>query len=138
MNQSVWPEGGITALIGQARVRGSAGAPGGSPKENLELFSEMGEMDARQPKQQLSGKERVPPSGMKAEIKGVSIYQDRKGWELGTWPPARRTLLHSEAWSPSWVFHHPCWFPVVGRPVRNGEELEKPSPKFEGQVLARK
>lgn len=93
MNQSVWPEGGITALIGQARVRGSAGAPGGSPKENLELFSEMGEMDARQPKQQLSGKERVPPSGMKAEIKGVSIYHDRKGWELGTWPPARRTLL---------------------------------------------
>lgn len=35
---------------------------------------------------------RVPPSGMKAEIKGVSLYHDRKGWELGTWPPARRTL----------------------------------------------
>lgn len=51
----------------------------------------MGEMDARQQKQQLSRKERVPPSGMKAEIKGVSIYHDRKGWELGTWPPARRT-----------------------------------------------
>lgn len=29
-------------------------------------------------------------------------------------------------------------FPFIGRPVRNGEELGKPSPTFEGQVLARK
>lgn len=81
---------------------------------------------------------RVPPSGMKAEIKGVSLYHDRKGWELGTWPPARRTLrgLRSLA-SILFFFHHPCWFPV-GRPVRDAEELGKPSPKFESQVLARK
>lgn len=41
--------------LGQGLCR--AGALGSSPKENLELFSEMGEVDARQQKQQLSRKE---------------------------------------------------------------------------------
>lgn len=74
--------------LGQGLCR--AGALGSSPKENLELFSEMGEVDARQQKQQLSRKE---GSTLRNEGRNQGcVPLPRQGWELGTWPPARRTL----------------------------------------------
>lgn len=121
--------------LGQGLCR--AGALGSSPKENLELFSEMGEVDARQQKQQLSRKE---GSTLRNEGRnqGRVPLPRQKGVGARDLAPSQKDAARAQKLGLHLVFfHHPCWFPV-GRPVRDAEELGKPSPKFESQVLARK
>ena len=71
-------------------------------------------------------KERVPPSGMKAESKSASISHVRKEWELETGTTAKRTHTISEAWLPSFYFLHIGFPVIVGRSVRKRDEPAEP------------